>query len=213
MRLLDGEPECGPWRATTAEELLDLLLAGPGPAAGPRVVGVDGRGGSGKTVLAGALAEAAANRGAAAAVVHTDDVAWHHSFFGWDADLAEHVLRPVRAGRGAAYRPPAWRERDRPGAVAVPPGADLVLVEGTGVVRGSLVPLFDATVWVQVDREVALARLRERDGDGPEIRAFIADWEREEEPLLRAERPWARCTCAVGTTPDGGLLLGRPAAG
>jgi uridine kinase len=48
----------------------------------PVVLAVDGRSPSGKTTLAARQADAVAG----SVVVHTDDVAWQHSRFGW-ADL------------------------------------------------------------------------------------------------------------------------------
>ena len=42
-----------------------------------QIIAIDGRSGSGKTTLASALVEVLPE----AFVVHTDDVAWHHSFF------------------------------------------------------------------------------------------------------------------------------------
>jgi hypothetical protein len=208
MDLPSGEPECRPWRPTSLAELHDLISALPTPPAGPRIVAIDGRGGSGKTVLARAIAEVA---GPAVEVVHTDDVAWYQSFFGWDELLAEHVLAPVRAGRGAAYRPLSWTERGRPGAITVSAEAALVLVEGSGSTRRSLAPWLDATMWVQVDTTLAAGRLRGRDGDTPAIRRHISEWVREEEPFMLREQPWARCRWVVSSTGDGDWRLGRPA--
>jgi hypothetical protein len=208
MDLSPGEPECQPWRPTSPTELHDLISATPAPPTGPRIVAVDGRGGSGKTVLARAIADAA---GPAAEVVHTDDIAWHQSFFDWDELLAEHVLAPLRAGRGADYRPPAWRERGRPGAITVSTEAALVLVEGSGSARRSLAPWLDATVWVQVDAALGRRRLDDRDGDTPATRRFIAEWELEEGPFMLREQPWARCRWVVSSTGGGDWRLGRPA--
>ena len=48
------------------------------------------------------------------------------------------MLEPVRAGEAVAYRPPAWDARDRPGAVTVPAGLTLLVVEGVGSSRRAL---------------------------------------------------------------------------
>ena len=58
--------------------------------------------------------------------------------------------RPARrcASSSAAYRPPTWDERGRAGAIEVPGGTRVLLVEGVGVTRRALAPLLDATVWV-----------------------------------------------------------------
>src|SRR3954451_10987345 len=204
MNLPDGEPECRPWQPTSPSELHDLISATPAPPTGPRIVAIDGRGGSGKTGLAQEIAAIAGRRGTAAEVVHTDDVAWYQSFFGWDELLAEHVLAPVRAGRGAEYRPPSWPERGRPGAITVAAEAALVLVEGSGSARQSLARWLDSTLWVQVDTTLAEERLRGRDGDTPAIRRHIREWVREEEPFMLREQPWARCRWVVSSTGDGG---------
>lgn len=147
MRLPDGEPAAGPWRVVSTA---DLGL--------PRIVAVDGRGGSGTSTVARRIADAVPG----AAVVHTDDVAWHHWFFDWADLLAEHVVAPVRAGTAVAYRPPAWDARGRTGAITVPVGAPLVLVEGVGAGRRELSALADSLIWVQVDADLARARPRER---------------------------------------------------
>jgi energy-coupling factor transporter ATP-binding protein EcfA2 len=198
--LPEGEPDCGPWRAVPVAEVLARLLADrPADLARPWVVAVDGRGGSGKTTLTRALAALA---GPGTAVVHTDDVAWHHGFFDWDDMLAEHVLAPARAGEAVRFPPPAWRERGRPGAIEVPVPCALLFVEGCGAARRRLAPLLDAIVWVQSDLAEENRRLLERDGDTPEARAFTADWDAVEVPLLTAEAAWERAAVVVAGTPD-----------
>ncbi|MEU9823062.1 uridine kinase [Pseudonocardia alni] len=195
------EPEGGPWEIRAADEVLGELLAGRIPG-GPHIVAVDGRGGAGKSTLVTRLARLATERGLLTGVVHTDDVAWHHSFFDWDRLFRRAVLEPAALARGVAYVPPAWRERRRPGSITVPEGCELLLVEGTGAVRRSLSDLYDAAVWVQSDAGTARTRLRARDGDTPEIRAFVAEWDREERPLMAAERPWEAADVIVLGTPD-----------
>lgn len=168
---------------------------------GRLVVAVDGRGGSGKTELAHRLAGLLGG-----AVVHSDDVAWWHSRFGWDDVMIEHVLEPVRAGRPVRFRPPGWEPRGRTGWIEVPAGVRPVFIEGVGVSRRSLFPLVDTAIWVQSDHETArirgLARdARERPGDDAGALARNWDeWEEEEIPFLAADRPWERAHVIVGST-------------
>ena len=203
MELHDGEPEAGPWRTVALGELVSVLeRAAPAATGRPRVVAVDGRGGSGKSTLAAALHAAVP----ACAVVGTDDVAWHHSFFGWADLLADGVLGPVRRGQGVSYRPPAWDERGRDGAIEVPAGLDLVLVEGTGAGRAELTHLVDAVVWVRCDAIEAERRGIERDvvegvGDAEQARRFWDEWQAQEVPFLAAQRPWERACAVVDGTP------------
>ena len=183
MDLPDGEPDCGPWRAVAVAELYAALGL-------PRVLAVDGRSGSGKSTLVDRLAATVPG----VAVVHTDDVAWHHDFFDWAGLLLDGVLWPWRAGRDVAYRPPPWDARGRPGAITVPSGAPLLVVEGVGAGRRAFAPYLDALVWVQTDRAVATRRGLERDGGDV---AFWDEWEARERPFLAADRPWDRAALVV----------------
>nr|WP_297429334.1 hypothetical protein [uncultured Actinotalea sp.] len=204
MELPQGEPAAGPWRVVTVAELVRLVLDAAGPVEGrPVVVAVEGRSASGKTTLAGLL-HAAVPR---SAVVHTDDLAWHEPLFGWADLLADGVLRRVRAGGAVAFRPPQWAARGREGAVHVPAGCDVVVVEGVGASHAEHADLVDATVWVQADHHLAEERGIARDvahgvnGDVAEATAFWHDWMRAELAFLARQRPWERACVVVDGTP------------
>ena len=138
-----GEPTAGPWRVASVRELVRLLVDAADPPAGrPWVVGVDS--GGGKSTLAAKLHVAVS----ASAVIHTDDIAWHHSRFGWSEVLARGVLQPIRNGQPVNYRQPGWESHGRTGAIEVPTGLDLVIIEGVGAGRRELAHLLDAMVWV-----------------------------------------------------------------
>jgi hypothetical protein len=204
VRLAPGEPAAGPWRVRSVSDLLvDLGVpsgdpgAGPPPAGPPRVVAIDGRGGAGKTTLARRLRA----RVPASAVVHTDDVAWHHGFFDWADLLRDGVLTPLKAARPVAYRPAAWEARGRSGAIVVPAGLAVVWLEGTGSLRRDLADVVDAGVWIQSDVVEADRRLVARDGGSAQEERFKRDWDREEIPFMLDHRPWERATAIVdGTT-------------
>lgn len=218
LTLPPGEPAAGPWRSEPVEVLVRLLMPVPGVRPErPWVVAVDGRGGSGKTTLAACLHAAVPE----SAVVHTDDIAWHHSFFDWADLLADGVLAPLRRGESVRYRPPGWDVQGRPGAVEVPAGRALVLVEGVGAGRRELAHLLDAVVWVQSDAVEAERRGLERDvaqgmnGDHPAAARFWREWMAQELPFLDRQRPWERALVIVaGTRQDPGapgqLLLAPP---
>ena len=193
MKLFPGEPEFGPWRV----EPIAAVLARTRPGPGPRIVAVDGRSAGGKTTCATRLAATVPG----ASVVHTDDVAWYQGFFDWAGLLRDGILGPVRAGGAVAFRPPAWDARGRPGAIEVPAGCPLLVVEGVGVSRRELSELFDLRVWAQSDRVEARRRGIERDG-GPEHEPFWAEWDAEEVPFLAADRPWERADLVVAGTPE-----------
>ena len=81
----------------------------------PVVLAVDGRSSGGKTTLPGRLQDAVPG----SAVVHTDDIAWWYSRFGWAGLLADGILVPARAGHPVRYRPPPWDERGSATSVSV----------------------------------------------------------------------------------------------
>ena len=132
MTLRPDEPLAGPWRVESLTWLVELLLRASGATTGrPPVVAVDGQRASGKTTLAERLRLSVPG----AQVVHTDDVAWAHSRFGWDDLMIEGVLAPLHRGESVHYQPPAWTRNGREGHVDVSTNAPLVIVEGVGASR------------------------------------------------------------------------------
>lgn len=199
LHLPSGEPDFGPWTVVTIRSLLESLWRElPDPTGRPGVVAIDGRSASGKSTVAAAIGQAVPD----AVVVHTDDVAWHHSFFGWTDLLRDGVLAPARAGQAVHFRPPAWERRNREGAIEVPLGSSLLIVEGVGAARRELTPLIDLVVWVQADLEQARTRGVARDGGDAKAVAFWDAWMAEELPFLADQRPWERASVVVLGTPD-----------
>ena len=197
MRPFTGEPAAGPSTARALQDVCAQLLAlAASRAAGeaPPVIAVDGRSAAGKSTFAARLAGVVGD----VAVVHTDDVAWHHSFFGWADLMRTGVLEPVRRGEQVAYRPPAWVDRERVGAVEVSSGCRAVVIEGVGAGRRELADLVDALVWVQSD--AADARTRGIARDGGDV-AFWDEWDAEEVPFLDEHRPWERADVIVAGSP------------
>ncbi|GAA2905413.1 adenylate kinase [Actinoplanes cyaneus] len=198
MRLHPGEPEASGWRVVPIAEVVRRLhAASPGVSGRPRVIAIDGRGGSGKTTLAERLRELVPG----SAVVHTDDVAWHHAFFDWGDVLATTVLQPLHRGTAVDCRPEAWIAHGRPGSITVPAGATFVWVEGTGVLRAELTPWLDASIYLQGDLDEQERLLAARDGDQPSQREHVANWLREELPFMLREQPWSRATVIAAGPP------------
>src|ERR1700730_11421312 len=183
MQASDIDPPGVKWERHTYREVWEQL-SGYRRGGQTLVVGVDGHSGSGKTTLARGLA--ALDSGIA--VLHTDDLAWHHSLFDWDQQLIDHVLAPLRRGDvPIVYRPPAWVERDRPGAISISAVAAAVLVEGIGSCRREVRSFLDAMVWVHARPDVARRRVIAK---GVDTDAFIDDWMTQEDAVLAEQRPW-----------------------
>ena len=147
---------------------LPALAASCGPV---RLVAVDGHAGSGKTTLAGRLAE----RLGGAPVVHLDDLATHEEPFGWTGRLAAQVLGPLA---GAA--PPRTRCTTGPRGGSPPggeiPAAPVVLLEGVGAGRAQVRPHLALSCGWRWTRTTARRRGLRR--DGPQLAHFWTGWSR-----------------------------------
>jgi hypothetical protein len=211
LQLTPEEPEAGPWRIESLAVLVQALTQrGPaGIVSGrPFVLAIDGRSNNGKTSLAARIGAAVAG----AAVVHTDDIAWEHSRFGWAGLLIDGILVPAHRGEAVSYRPPRWAEHGREGSIEVPAGCPLLVIEGDGAGRREAAHLIDALIWVQSDeREAELRRIaRDQDPDASDLANLAAagppldhaGWMAEEIPFNTAQRTWERADIIVCGTPE-----------
>ena len=149
LQLDSEEPEGGPWRARPLTVVVEAMLRhGGGRAAGRQrqgvVLAVDGRSSGGKTTLAARLQDAIVG----SAVVHTDDIAWWHSRFGWADLLIDGILVPFHRGELVSFRPPGWARHGRQGSIQVPAMCPVLIIEGVGAGRSEVSHLIDALVWV-----------------------------------------------------------------
>jgi hypothetical protein len=203
LRLLADEPAAGPWHVERLTGVTaDMMRLGHerGADCRPVVLAIDGRSSGGKTTLAGQLRDSVAG----SAVVHTDDIAWYYSRFGWAELLINGVLVPARSGRPVSYRPPAWDEQERQGAIEVPVGCPLLIVEGVGAARRECAHLIDAAMWVQSDERETERRNLARVGqpDGLPTEQDHREWMAEEIPFQANQRPWERADLIICGTPQ-----------
>ena len=193
VRLHDIEPAYENAMVTLIPELMQRLLPPVHRRDRPILLAIDGRSANGKTTLAQRIARAVPG----CSIVHTDDIAWWHSRFGWDDLLIEGIIEPLLSGHNISYQPPAWSARGRTGAIDIPAAADVVIVEGVGAGRSSLVPWLDAVIWVQSDLDVSEHRDAARVEAGEVDLQGYHDWMAEEVPFLAAERTWERADVVV----------------
>jgi hypothetical protein len=186
MDLYPEEREAGPWRIEPLTVLRSLVLGAWQPPP-PAIVAIDGRSSSGKTSLADKVRRVTEG----AEVVHTDDIAWHHSVFDWANLLVEGVLMPFRRGEAVHFRPPAWEARGRPGSIEVPAETTLLVVEGVGAGRRELGGHLDAVIWVQSDRTQTQARDQQRIVAGEITAEVYSAWMAEERPFQAKHQTWA----------------------
>ena len=203
LQLAPEEPEGGPWRAEPLSTLVATITRRePGNAkpGRPVVLAVDGRSNAGKTTLAARIGRAMPG----SVVVHTDDIAWKHSRFGWADLLIDGILEPVRQGRAVSYRPPRWTGHGRDGSLEVPADCPLLVVEGDGAGRREVAGLIDFLIWVQSDEGEAERRVLDRIGKPDEAPTLghHREWMAEERPFNAAQRTWERADVIVCGTPQ-----------
>jgi uridine kinase len=139
-----------------------------------RLVCVDGPAGSGKTVLAAALADALDG----APVVHMDDL-----YPGWDGlgrvgTVVLDLLRPLAEGRPGSYRRYDWARGDYAEEHRLFPGPWLVL-EGVGSGGSAWAQWTTLLAWVEVSADLRLERGIRRDGE--EMRPHWLRWMADEQ--------------------------------
>ena len=154
---------------------------------------VNGHSSSGKTTLARRLGAALP----AAAVLHTDDLAWHHGVFGWDALLRDDVLPVVRAGRAAGLPAAAVGARGRDGLVTLPGGLAFLIVEGVGASQASVRDGYDLVIWVETEEPTRSARDTVRLAAGEMSAGSFESWMAEENAYTTRERPWEHADLLV----------------
>ena len=211
LELAPEEPEAGPWRVAPLTTVIEALIrSGPDRLASgrPAVLAVDGRSNAGKTTLAGRICAVVPG----SAVVHTDDIAWEHSRFGWADLLIDGILIPVRQGREVCFRPPRWDDHGRTGFIDVPAGCPLLIRKGDGAGRREVTHLIDALIWVQSDEREAERRALARAGNldvidsanmpGDGSAPAHAEWMAEETPFNADQRPWERADLVACGTPE-----------
>jgi hypothetical protein len=199
LQLAPEEPEAGPWRAEPLSQVIEVLTR-PRTGDHPVVLALDGRSSNGKTTLAARLHHAVPG----SAVVHTDDIAWYHSRFGWADLLVDGILTPARGGEAVDFQPPRWTEHGRGGSINVPAGCRLLIIEGVGAGRREAAHLVDVLVWVQSDQDEARRRSLARVGQpgGPASVDDLRAWMAEEDPFLADQRPWERANLITAGTPQ-----------
>lgn len=170
-------------RTTSAESLAESLFAAPATPTTPRLLGLDGRSGSGKTQLARDVARHLQARQISVAVVSMDDL-----YAGWNGLMAalpllcHAVIGPLQAGRLAAYRRYDW-ERGCRGERVHLPEATVVIIEGVGSTTHSCREAFALTVWVQAPRQLRWERACARLGQG-DFAPYAATWAAQEDELF-----------------------------
>lgn len=145
---------------TSVSALAERVLAGDPRLGTVRLVCVDGPAGSGKTTLAGRLADQLG-----ATVLHLDDM--YEGWSGLDGlgeRLEEQVLAPLAAGAPARYQRYDWAGARFADWVDLPVPRVLV-IEGCGSAAQAVAQRAGLVVFVEAPAQVRLERGVARDGE------------------------------------------------
>lgn len=166
-----------------AELIAELLFARTAAPSTPRLLGLDGRSGSGKTQVAREVAGFLTRQRVSVAVVSMDDV-----YAGWTGLaaalplLCRDVIEPLRRGQPAAYRRYDWGRGHRAEVVDVP-SADVVIIEGVGSTTHPCREAYTLTVWLHAPREERWERACTRSGQG-DFAPYAEVWAAQEDELF-----------------------------
>jgi len=148
----------------------------------PRIVGIDGLGGAGKSTLAARLAQCLGK----AATVHTDDFASWDNPLDWYPRLISDALEPLSRGQAARFQCFDWEKRAAGPWLSVSP-TPVVILEGVSATRRAFARFLAYRIWVDAARDVRLARGLQRDGEA--MRGQWEAWMRDEDAYVAEEHP------------------------
>lgn len=154
------------------------------PSGSPvKVVAVDGHGGAGKSTLALELSEMLG-----AEMIHTDDFASPENPLAWWPRLVEEALEPISRGvPSISYVRRSWGPEHAPEPVRDQPATPVMILEGVTAARREFRSYLAYVIWVDVSKDVCIARGVDRDGEA--MRDQWESWWREEEVYIREHRP------------------------
>ena len=164
------------------------------------MVGIDGRGGSGKSTLSRALEKADQE----VAVVEFDDfyrpsgernarAARGDTEIGGNFDwrrIRDQVLLPLSRDEAGRYQRYDWL-RDELADWHLVPTRGIAIIEGNYSTRQELLGFYDFTIWIDASHDVRLQRGLRRGGEDTRER-WLTEWMPEEDRYIEAENPAGR---------------------
>jgi len=140
------------------------------------LITIDGPAGSGKTTLAEVIHENLAKGGESVATIHMDDL-----YAGWDLALSSELTQSLEQiltayfERGRIQIPQYdWLEERFSSPLTIN-SPNVLILEGVGSGQKITRDSADIKLWIEAPREIAFARVLERDGEN--IRPQMQQWQ------------------------------------
>lgn len=171
------------------------------PVNGIRIIGIDGRSGSGKSHLAAELSTIMG-----APVVEIDDFVSWDSLAGWWPRFDEQVLTPLLGGRDATFQARDWTEDwygSSLGAWKTQPWAPTVILEGVTCTRLETIGRITYAAWVEAPADLRLARGLARDTTFAGKEELWRKWMIEEDEFFAADGTRDRADMVIDTSAYG----------
>jgi hypothetical protein len=189
------------WRrrvADIAELVVWATLSKPATLGPGRLVCIDGHAGSGKSSLGSAVLDAAVEAGAAARLLHVDDM-----LEGWTGlaavagTIQRDLVGPLAEGHPGSYRHYDWHRGAFTRTHRVDP-VDVLVLEGVGSGATAYAGEITTLVWVEAPLGLRMQRGLERDGES--LRSHWEMWAAQEDELFARERTRERADVLVDGT-------------
>jgi uridine kinase len=166
------------------------------PISGIRIVGIDGRSGSGKSVLAAGLSTRLG-----APIIEIDDFVSWDSFADWWPRFDAQVLMPLLSGQDATFQARNWADwyGSSLGEWKTQPWAPTIIVEGVTCTRRATIGRIVYAAWVEAPAEIRLARGLARDSNFPGKEQLWERWMAEEDTFFAADATRDRADVVVDT--------------
>jgi uridine kinase len=146
-------------------EIISQIKSGERRNKRCRIIAIDGPAGAGKSTLASRIAMSM--RETNIEIVHMDDL-----YSGWEDALTNtltktlefNIAQPASQGKPFEYRKYNWLTKQFGEFLRIIP-QDLLILEGVGAGQKSIRKYLDQLIWIDIEPEIGLNRVLQRDGD------------------------------------------------
>ena len=166
-------------------QIIEQILRGERRNTYCRIIAIDGPAGAGKSTLASRISSAFPSSNIA--IIPMDDL-----YAGWEdaltatltKNLEHNIARPASQGKSIEYRKYDWlgKKFGDFNRISTP---ELLILEGVGSGQKSIRKYLDQLIWIDVEPEVGLSRVLQRDGDYLETEMRV--WQMRESEHFRED--------------------------